>query len=375
MYNDILSFFKRDSTQSYLIEVLRETEELLHEALRTIDSESRCQIVPAADLGFPHDVIRIAGGFATGCFVEWKCGEPFVPVDTTVNIDTSSVYKLDKNIIESITEETFQDLVDKLEKSSYINNFQKGNHFISFGLAVETDEPYLIIHSNEKEFKYQFNGLMPVVGNWFMDDVLTYRRGNRYIRYLTGKKARLFCEIAKSLEEYNIIRHRFVANLVSNFCGIDSELNVHHYFMPNESSVAIGCFIAEPGDILPIFSAPGRNIHLYQVEEGGENSIQLMGSESTKLLVPHGWGKRAKSKPRIEWQDRTLVVNDLNFPIEPLESLGKHPDLMLRDYSDSLDDPNNYFSQIRQYCPGKVVLTIEQKVSFCRQGFLKSGSR
>lgn len=372
MPNHISSFFNHDSTQSYLLEVLGETEELLGEALRTLDSNSKCQIIPAADLGFPHDVIRIAGGFATGCFVEWQCSEPFIPVDTTVNIDTSSVYKLETNIIDSITPETFQNLVDKLEQSSYINNFQKGNHFISFGIAVETDEPYLIIHSNEKEFKYQFNGLMPVDGNWFMDDVITHRKGSRYIRYLTGKKAQLFGEIAKSLEEYNIMRHRFIANFVSDFCGIDYASDSHHYFMPTRSSVALGCFVAEPGDILPIFSAPGRDIHLYQVEGGGENSIQLINGGHSKLIVPHGWGKRAKSKPRIEWQDKNLIVNDLVYPIKPLESLGKHPDLMLREYSTNLDDPNNYFSQISQYCPGKIILTIEQKVSFCRQGFLKS---
>jgi hypothetical protein len=372
MFKDISSFFNHDLTQTYLLDILSETEELLSEVLQTLDSNSKCQIMPAADLGFPHDVIRIAGGFATGCFVEWQCSEPFVPVDTTVNIDTSSVYKLEKNIIESITAETFQNLVDKLEQSSYINNFQKGNHFISFGIAVETEEPYLIIHSNEKEFKYQFNGLMPVDGNWFMDDVITYRRGDRYIRYLTGKKAKLFYEIAKSLEEYNIIRHRFIANFISDFCGIESESDTHHYFMPTNSSVAVGCFVAEPGDILPIFSAPGKNIHLYQVEAGGENTLQLLNGGSSKLLVPHGWGKRAKSSPRIEWQDKNLVVNGITFPIEPRESLGKHPDLIIREYSTNSDDPDNYFSQISQYCPGKVILTIEQKVSFCRQGFLKS---
>jgi hypothetical protein len=367
-----IPYFKRDSTQSYLLKLLNETEEILLEVLKKLDPNSKCQIVPAADLGFPHDVIRIAGGFATGCFVEWQCDTPFIPVDTTVNIDTSSVYKLEKNVIDSITPETFKCLVDKLEKSSYINNFQKGNHFISFGVAVETNEPYLIIHSNEKEFKYQFNGLMPVDGNWFMDDVITYNKGSRYIRYLTGKKAQLFFDIAKSLEEYNIIRHRFIANLVSDFCGISYESDSHHYFMPTNSSVALGCFIAEPGDILPIFSAPGRDIHLYQVQAGGENSLQLINGDKPKLIVPHGWGKRSISEPSIEWQDENLIVNNLSFPIKPLESLGKHPDLVLREYSTNLDNPDNYFSQINQYCPGQIVLTIKQKASFCRQGFLKS---
>jgi hypothetical protein len=372
MPNNTSSFFSRDPTQAYLIQVLHETEEILLEALKTLDINSKCQIIAAADLGFPHDVIRLAGGFATGCFVEWQCSEPFIPVDTTVNIDTSSVYKLEENIIDSITEETFQDLVNKLEKSSYINNFQKGNHFISFGVAIETGEPYLVIHSNEKEFKYQFNGLMPVDGNWFMDDVITYSKGARYIRFLTGRKAELFSDIAKSLEQYNIMRHRFIANFISDFCGIKSVSDTHHYFMPSKYSVALGCFLAEPGDILPIFSAPGKNIHLYKVSSGGENSLDFINGGDSKLLVPHGWGKRAKSNPKIEWDNKNLIVNDISFPIEPLESLGKHPDLIIRDYSTNLSDSNNYFSQISSYCPGEVILTIEQKASFCRQGFLKS---
>ncbi|MCF2435265.1 hypothetical protein LV779_14035 [Streptomyces thinghirensis] len=47
----------------------------------------------------------LAEGFATGCLVEWACRVPVVPVDTTMNIDTSSVFWLDGDPAEVFTEE------------------------------------------------------------------------------------------------------------------------------------------------------------------------------------------------------------------------------------------------------------------------------
>src|SRR5690242_14908664 len=87
-----------DNAQEFLIPYLQRSEQRLRSALRELDPASECQIVPAADLCFPHDVIRIAGGFATGCVVEWRCAVPIIPVDTTVNIDTTSIFWLSDDV-------------------------------------------------------------------------------------------------------------------------------------------------------------------------------------------------------------------------------------------------------------------------------------
>lgn len=53
-----------DETQKVLEQYLMSTEMLMNELLS--EQFSGCaQIKFASDLGFPHDVIRIAGGFAT----------------------------------------------------------------------------------------------------------------------------------------------------------------------------------------------------------------------------------------------------------------------------------------------------------------------
>src|SRR5947209_1093545 len=222
----------QDHAQEFLIPYLQQSELCLKAALRELDSSSDCQIVPAADLCFPHDVIRIAGGFATGCVVEWQCSVPVIPVDTTVNIDTTSVFWLSDDISQQITEDEFTLLQKRIEgESSYMWNFHKGNHFITFFRSRASGRPALVIHSNEKEFKYQFNGLMPVDGNWFMDSVRTFRYGeSAYMRLLIGPKAVLFAEIAIMLERYNIDRHRFVANvLLRSRCEVLEEYHKHHY--------------------------------------------------------------------------------------------------------------------------------------------------
>lgn len=76
---------------------IQETERLFTEAIKKHDQSenSGCHIIPSLDLGFPNNVQRLAGGFATGMLVAWQCGLDMVPVDATVNICTSSVYKLD----------------------------------------------------------------------------------------------------------------------------------------------------------------------------------------------------------------------------------------------------------------------------------------
>jgi len=61
------SYFETEPTREYLLSYTKRTEELLLETLTKLDRSSKCRIYPSLDLGFPYDVIRLVGGFPTGC--------------------------------------------------------------------------------------------------------------------------------------------------------------------------------------------------------------------------------------------------------------------------------------------------------------------
>lgn len=361
-----------DVAHDLLTPFAKETESLLRLTLNSIDPRADCRIVVAPDLGFPHDVIRIAGGFPTGCFVEWDCAIPFVPIDTTVNIDTSSIFLLDKDISNDVNAGTFDWLRERLENSSYLFNFNKGNHFISFGRTVNTDSPVLVIHSNEKEFKYQYNGLMPAEDNWFADQIRIFRSGNRYIRYVIGDVAALFVDLAQSLEHFNVIRHRFVAHLLTRGkTGILNQEDHHHYFMPTRQSVAIGCFPVESGTRVPVFSRPGQNIAIFEPLPDGLNVLKRLPSGKDLVLVPHGWGKTCAEGTEfsIDYDRNLFLLSDRPYEIRTLVTLGKDERLKLREFVSNSSETNGFFDQIAHHCPGRVVDQIRQLASFTKNGF------
>lgn len=363
---------RSDPAHELLKPFIQETQELFLNALQQFDKSAECRITPAVDLGFPHDVVRIAGGFPTGALVEWNCDIPILPIDTTVNIDTSSVFYLEDDISEEIEISIFESLKRKMEDSSYLFNFHKGNHFISFCKTEKESKPLLIIHSNEKEFKYQYNGLMPVKGNWFMDDIKTFRKNNRYIRLLVGDKANLFIDIAKMLEEYNIRRHQFIAQLIiEGKTRIIKQVDDHHYYMPNRNSVAIGCFPVKHGSIVPIFSKLGRDIFFFKPEVGGCNEINLLGTDEKILLTPHGWGKTCEENINftIDFENELFNLSGVEYKIETLISLGKDKRLTIREFSSDPSSPDSLFSQMSSNCPGEIVDRVHQLCSFSQYGF------
>jgi hypothetical protein len=359
-----------DHAQRFLIPHLRRTEQLFRAALHEFDSGANCQIIPAADLCFPHDVIRIAGGFATGCLVDWTCTVPIIPIDTTVNIDTTSVFWLSEDIADQISSDTFLRLRSLIEQdSSYEWNFHKGNHFISFTVHRESGRPALVIHSNEKEFKYQFNGLMPVPGNWYMDSVRVFRHGPTYLRLLVGEKAVLFSQIAQDLEPYNINRHRFLATaLVDRLCAISGEHHKQHYFMPTASTVAIGCYLCEADEEVLVFSRPGADLHFFRPATGGYNQVRLFNGDEY-LIVPHGWGKTSAEEVAVEYDEKSFTINGHSFAIEPKITLGVHPGLVVRDLDIDPHAPASLYQLMSDHTPGKVTGSLVQRASYGKFGF------
>jgi hypothetical protein len=126
--------------------------------------QKEAEITALPDLGMPHNVRRIHGGFFTGALYQWESDVPFFPVDSTMNIDTVSIYRV------NIPISSKKDFISKVNKAiehkgSYDWNFDVGNHFITYGsvsgLTDIEDGNYLVLHGSASEFKNQYNGLYP----------------------------------------------------------------------------------------------------------------------------------------------------------------------------------------------------------------------
>ena len=363
-----VAMIDKDPAHAILVDHLSTTETLYRRALRELDPHADCQIRPAADLGVPYDVIRLAGGFATGCVIDWTCHVPVVPVDTTMNIDTSSVFWLDGDPSGVFTEQSITRLrTDIEERSSYEWNFDSGNHFLSYCWSPADDRHALVLHSNEKEFKNQYNGLCPTQDNWFADSIRSFGQ-ERPIRLLIGPKAKLFTQLAHMLEEFNILRHRFLATmLLGESVAISSELHKHHYFMPTVSSAAIGCYLCDLDEEVPLFSELGGDISFFRPHAGGGNVISLASGE-VKLIVPHGWGMTWSRPTQIRHSSHVLEVNGRKYPVEAGVSLLDDPDVVPRRFEGG---PQEFLARIAHHTPGEIVSVLHQVASYSRHGFLR----
>ncbi len=346
------------------------TERAFRSALRAVDVTADCEIRPSLDIGFPHDAVRLAAGFPTGCLVRWHSSVPVIPIDTTVNVCTSSLFLLEGDVDGMFDADSFRRLEDAVARSSYVMNFHRGNHFIAIARRRATGEWYLVLHSSASEFKKGYNGLYPVPGNWYMDRVRSLDVEGRRMRIVVGDTAEMFFKLAKQVEAFNATRHSFLANvLTQHVAPIATEVHHHHYFMPSASMVVIGSFLAEEGSVVPIFSFPGDPILLWEVIAADRNKVDVDGKPL--YLVPHGWGKtsRVPASLAVDLRANLLLVNGESFPMEVDTSLRAHPDLVLRRYGFSEDGRDYYPSMLRSQCDGRVVDLLDQRASYNKAGF------
>lgn len=325
-----------DGTQKALSAPLRITEEMLAMAAGRLSGRScSASIYALPDLGMPHNVTRIAGGFFTGALYSWDTDVPFVPIDTTVNVDSVGLFRVS---VELDSAAAFDAAIararSRIEDGPYVWNFNVGNHFITYGTITGSrhvpDGCYLALHGSAAEFKKQYHGLYPEPGNWFYDKIVTLRHPDhpgRYLRYIHGRDAEEFYRKAESLEAYNRERHIAFAQAV---CGHDAvqELAVYsaHYGMPNQNSVAIGCQLLNRGDRFLLLTAPRQNMYLLSVAEGVDNRIADGGRP--RFLQPHGLGKRARGPLDLTLKDHAISLNGRSYVSG--ESLIHDPDLEIR---------------------------------------------
>lgn len=367
-----------DDTQRYLVDYIQKTEDLLRGVVEKYSTASvkgekisdAC-IYPSLDLGFPNNSVRLAGGFATGMLVTWKCGTPIVPVDATVNVCSSSVFELPETYNINQTSEDFTKhielIINDATKAGYAFNFASGNHFFMIA-EDEEGKKYLVLHSSAQEFKDSYIGLYPVKGNWYSEKIRTYPspyvHGERYIRYLKGDDAIFFISLAKKLEEMNVQIHKYFADKMdAKKCRLLEHSTYHHYYMPTESSIAIGTFVEEPGTIVPIFSAPRKEICLFEVDREQNWTIQLGGRP--KCLIPHGWGQAISGRidTAVDYigQKFTITVNDHTYEHNLSEEKQiKCAEKRIREFTSCKE-----FFDKQCFIHGRIVKTLTPRFLYC----------
>lgn len=339
-----------DPTQLEIIRKLEITERLLVTVLSKLSGkEEKIEITLLPDLGLPHNITRIRGGFYTGMHVKWDSNIPFIPVDATINSCGVAIYELGHTID---SKEEFERMIEKgriyVESKGYKWNFNEGNHFIIYGL-IEGNKPCMIFHSSAKEYKIQNEkNLYPSRNAWYYNNIKTFedKLTNRYLRYIEGKTAEKFYEIARQAHEFNIKRQQDIANIILGDNCRNEVINLQHYGMPSEKEVAIGCSWNTRKYVL--LTAPNKPIFIVRCNE--------------KSIVPHGFGVASnKNVPKIEYIEGAVNIDG------EIYKDGKINKKNIQIRNQTLDNKMvyNIAKQISKKCDGELISKVVPIYSYC----------
>lgn len=358
-----------DETQKVILPHLEDTEKLISKVTSKLsNTEKECNIYAMPDLGIPHNSTRVLGGFFTGAYYTWDCDIPFIPIDTTVNVCGTAVYKLKQNI--SIDE--FKIRLDSVLNniSKYDWNYNKGNHFVALaysdGKYNFEKGYYMVVHASASEYKKQKNlGLYPEQNNWYWDDVKTefLPNSNRYLRYITGKTAEKFYTIAHFLELFNIERNRYFCDKVLGNLLDKEILNVSHYGMPTTNSVCIG--VQWKNETYTLLTAPSKKIYIVKPKK--INSSKNYLSEEI-ILSPHGLGLEIADKDvKIEYFKDSFKLGNNIFNKEKNIEIGVYT--KNRGINLETDNFQELVTPILNICPGTLKGELTQICCYSKRGF------
>lgn len=391
----ITNFSLNDNTQKEILKHLETTSRLLSKVgteLSEIQKESMIYAMP--DLGIAQNGTRMLGGFYTGACYSWNSDVPFVPVDTTVNVCGTTVYKLNQKI----TVQEFQKRLDNVMKNreTYLKyastrlpsqildsidlekadkfywNYNVGNHFAI--LAEQNDDnselpkgQYMIVHASAIELKKDNlkYGLYPVEGNWYYDDIKTIYddNENRYLRYIYGKKAVQFAELASMLQKINKDRNRYFCKTVLGELASEEVINLSHYGMPTNNAVCIGCQWEQ--EDFTLLTAPGNDIFLVHPNLTAQNTVELSNKQIT--LTPHGCGVMLKnSSDTIKYLNDGILIGNKHF--KKGESINIGNDVSVRTNNMDSKHVKDYIETILDRCPGTVYGQMHQLFARTKYG-------
>ena len=391
----ITNFSLNDNTQKEILKHLEITSELLSKVgTKLSETQKESMIYTMPDLGIAQNGTRMLGGFYTGACYSWDSDIPFIPVDATVNVCGTAVYKLKQ----SITVKEFKERLDRVmsNRETYLKyatthlpsqildsidlkredkfywNYNVGNHFAI--LAEQNEEnlelpegQYMIVHASAIELKKDNlrYGLYPVEGNWYYDDIETIYddRENRYLRYIYGKKAVQFAELANILQRINKDRNRYFCKEVLDELAGEEIINLSHYGMPTNNAICIGCQWKQENFIL--LTAPGNDIYLVHPELSYENTIKLEDKSIT--LTPHGCGVRLKnSSDTIEYLDEEILIGNKHF--KQGESINIGNDVLVRTDGMYSKQVKRHIEKVLDKCPGTIYGKMHQLFARTKYG-------
>lgn len=391
----ITNFSLTDNTQKEILKHLKTTSKLLSKVgTKLSETQKESMIYAMPDLGIAQNGTRMLGGFYTGACYSWNSDVPFVPVDTTVNVCGTTVYKLNQNI----TVQEFQKRLDNVmqNRDTYLKytsthlpsqildsidleradkfywNYNVGNHFAI--LAEQNDDnseltkgQYMIVHASAIELKKDNlkYGLYPVEGNWYYDDIKTIYddNENRYLRYIYGKKAVQFAELASMLQKINKDRNRYFCKTVLGELAGEEVINLSHYGMPTNNAVCIGCQWEQ--EDFTLLTAPGNDIFLVHPNVTAPNTIDLNNKKIT--LTPHGCGVMLKnSSDTIKYLNDGILIGNKHF--KKGESINIGNDVSVRTNNIDSKHVKQHIETVLDRCPGTIYGQMHQLFARTKYG-------
>ena len=391
----ITNFSLNDNTQKEILKHLETTSKLLSKVgTKLSETQKESMIYAMPDLGIAQNGTRMLGGFYTGACYSWNSDVPFVPVDTTVNVCGTTVYKLNQNI----TVQEFQKRLDNVmqNRDTYLKyasthlpsqildsidleradkfywNYNVGNHFAI--LAEQNDDnseltegQYMIVHASAIELKKDNlkYGLYPVEGNWYYDDIKTIYddNENRYLRYIYGKKAVQFAELASMLQKINTDRNRYFCKTVLGELAGEEVINLSHYGMPTNNAVCIGCQWEQ--EDFTLLTAPGNDIFLVHPNVTAPNTIDLNNKKIT--LTPHGCGVMLKnSSDTIKYLNDGILIGNKHF--KKGESINIGNDVSVRTNNMDSKHVKQHIETVLDRCPGTIYGQMHQLFARTKYG-------
>ena len=391
----ITNFSLNDNTQKEILKHLETTSKLLSKVgTKLSETQKESMIYAMPDLGIAQNGTRMLGGFYTGACYSWNSDVPFVPVDTTVNVCGTTVYKLNQNI----TVQEFQKRLDNVmqNRDTYLKyasthlpsqildsidleradkfywNYNVGNHFAI--LAEQNDDnseltegQYMIVHASAIELKKDNlkYGLYPVEGNWYYDDIKTIYddNENRYLRYIYGKKAVQFAELASMLQKINKDRNRYFCKTVLGELAGEEVINLSHYGMATNNAVCIGCQWEQ--EDFTLLTAPGNDIFLVHPNVTAPNTIDLNNKKIT--LTPHGCGVMLKnSSDTIKYLNDGILIGNKHF--KKGESINIGNDVSVRTNNMDSKHVKQHIETVLDRCPGTIYGQMHQLFARTKYG-------
>ncbi len=383
----VVNFSLNDNTQQQIIKHLEVTAQLLEKVTTKLsNTEQQSKIYAMPDLGIAQNGTRMLGGFYTGACYTWNSTIPFVPVDTTVNVCGTTVYKLKQKIsaeefkrrldsvmnmrstyldyAKNLLPSYILDSIDLNDESKFYWNYNVGNHFVILAEQEEDTEEipagqYMVVHASAIELKkgnLQY-GLYPVNGNWYYDDIKTEydEKNNRYLRYICGEKAEKFYRLASELQNINKERNRYFCKKVLGELADIEIINLSHYGMPTNNAVCVGCQWEQ--EDFTLLTAPGNDIFLVHPDLSRVNTFKLNDKNIT--LTAHGCGVRLKHEDdKIEYLPDGITIGDKHFKIG--ESINIGNDVVVRTKDFSGEQLRNHVNSILNKCPGQVYGQLHQ---------------